>query len=93
MLDGDHNYYTLRNELRLIAERPPEGRIPLLVFHDVCWPLARRDQYAAPDRIPAEHRHPYGEDIKLVPGNPGDRGAGASIRVGRAPRRAGRETA
>jgi hypothetical protein len=45
--------------------------MPLLVFHDVCWPLARRDQYAAPDRIPAEHRHPYGEDIKLVPGNSG----------------------
>jgi hypothetical protein len=71
VLDGDHNYYTLSNELRLIAERAPEGRIPLLVFHDVCWPLARRDQYAAPDRIPPEHRHPYGEDIKLVPGNPG----------------------
>ena len=69
VLDGDHNYYTLINELRLIAERSEQ--VPLLVFHDVCWPLARRDQYAAPDRIPAEHRHPYGEDIKLVPGNPG----------------------
>jgi len=71
VLDGDHNYYTLSNELRLIAERAPEGRMPLLVFHDVCWPLARRDQYAAPERIPAEHRHPYGEDIKLGLGNPG----------------------
>jgi hypothetical protein len=71
VLDGDHNYYTLSNELRLIAERAPEGRMPLLVFHDVCWPLARRDQYAAPDRIPAEHRHAYGEDIKLIPGNRG----------------------
>jgi hypothetical protein len=71
VLDGDHNYYTLSNELRLIAERAPEGRIPLLIFHDVCWPLARRDQYAAPERIPQEHRHPYGEDIKLTPGNPG----------------------
>jgi hypothetical protein len=70
VLDGDHNYYTLSNELQLIAERS-EGRMPLLVFHDVCWPLARRDQYAAPERIPPEHRHPYGEDIKLVPGNPG----------------------
>ena len=69
VLDGDHNYYTLMGELRLIAER--SDRMPLLVFHDVCWPLARRDQYAAPDRIPPEHRHPYGEDIKLVPGNPG----------------------
>ena len=69
VLDGDHNYYTLSGELRLIAER--SERMPLLVFHDVCWPLARRDQYAAPDRIPPEHRHPYGEDIKLVPGNSG----------------------
>ena len=69
VLDGDHNYYTLINELRLIAERAEQ--FPLLVFHDVLWPLARRDQYAAPDRIPAEHRHPYGEDIKVVPGNPG----------------------
>ena len=69
VLDGDHNYYTLSGELRLIAERSEQ--MPLIVFHDVCWPLARRDQYAAPDRIPPEHRHPYGEDIKLVPGNPG----------------------
>ncbi len=68
VLDGDHNYYTLINELRLIAKRAEQ--LPLLVFHDVCWPLARRDQYAAPERIPAEHRHPYGEDIKIVPGNP-----------------------
>jgi hypothetical protein len=71
VLDGDHNYYTLSNELRLIADRAPGGQLPILVFHDVCWPLARRDQYAAPERIPAEHRHPYGEDVKLVPGNPG----------------------
>jgi hypothetical protein len=71
VLDGDHNYYTLSNELRLIADHAPDGQLPILVFHDVCWPLARRDQYAAPDRIPAEHRHPYGEDVKLVPGNPG----------------------
>jgi Methyltransferase domain len=69
VLDGDHNYYTLSNELRLIADRAPGGHHPILVFHDVCWPLARRDQYAAPERIPPEHRHPHGEDVKLVPGN------------------------
>jgi hypothetical protein len=71
VLDGDHNYFTLSSELRLIADRAPDGQLPILVFHDVCWPLARRDQYAAPDRIPPEHRHPYGEDVKLIPGNPG----------------------
>ena len=71
VLDGDHNYYTLSGELRLIAERSAGETMPLLMFHDVCWPLARRDQYAAPDRIPADQRHPFGENIKLVPGNPG----------------------
>jgi hypothetical protein len=71
VLDGDHNYYTLSEELRLIANRAEDGRIPLLVVHDVCWPLARRDQYHDPKLIPEEHRHPYGEDIKIVPGDPG----------------------
>ena len=71
VLDGDHNYYTLSEELRLLAERAEDGRIPFLVFHDVGWPLARRDQYAAPERIPEKHRHEFGPDVKLVPGNPG----------------------
>jgi Methyltransferase domain len=71
MLDGDHNYYTLSGELRLIAERAPAGEMPLLIFHDVCWPLARRDQYFVPDRIPEEERHPMGEDVRVVPRNPG----------------------
>jgi hypothetical protein len=71
VLDGDHNYYTLSNELRLIGERAPEGRQPFLVFHDVCWPLARRDQYHAPEIIPEEHRQPYGADIKVEQGDEG----------------------
>jgi hypothetical protein len=71
VLDGDHNYWTLSEELRLIAERAPEGEMPFLVFHDLLWPLGRRDQYHAPELIPEEHRQPYGEDIKVVPGNPG----------------------
>jgi Methyltransferase domain len=71
VLDGDHNYYTLSGELRLISERAPEGRLPFLIFHDVCWPLARRDQYHAPELIPEEHRQPYGADIKVVRGDPG----------------------
>jgi len=71
VLDGDHNYYTLSGELRLISERAPEDRFPFLLFHDVCWPLSRRDQYAAPELIPDEHRQPYGEDIKVELGNEG----------------------
>lgn len=71
VLDGDHNYYTLTEELRLIAERAPNGDLPLLVFHDVGWPLARRDQYSAPERVPEGHRHPYAADVNLAPGEQG----------------------
>ncbi len=28
--------------------------MPLLLFHDVCWPHARRDDYFAPDALPAQ---------------------------------------
>ena len=33
--------------------------MPLLIFHDVCWPYGRRDLYYAPERIPEEFRQPY----------------------------------
>src|SRR6478735_6298400 len=71
VIDGDHNYFTLREELRIIGERAPGAEIPLLMFHDVCWPHARRDTYYAPERIPEEHRQPIGNNVGLAPGNPG----------------------
>jgi hypothetical protein len=71
IIDGDHNYYTLSEELRLIAERAAEGELPLLMFHDVSWPHARRDTYWAPDRIPEEHRQPLARDVRLAPDEPG----------------------
>ena len=71
ILDGDHNYFTLSNELRLIAERSAGGALPLLMFHDVLWPHARRDSYYAPDRIPEGERQPLAENTGLVPGNAG----------------------
>jgi len=60
VIDGDHNYYTVYHELKAAdAVSTRDGR-PLLVFlHDVSWPTARRDMYYAPDRIPAEYRHPH----------------------------------
>ncbi len=56
LLDGDHNWYTVMGELREIDRLNPEW--PLLLMHDVGWPYGRRDMYYAPERIPAEHRHP-----------------------------------
>lgn len=71
ILDGDHNYYTLSAELAKIAERSGEGPLPLLMFHDVCWPHDRRDTYYAPERVPESERQPLGSDCTIEPGNPG----------------------
>lgn len=71
VLDGDHNHHTLSGELRLIGERRPGARLPLLFLHDTGWPLARRDSYHDPELIPAEHRQPLARDALLVPGEPG----------------------
>ena len=73
VIDGDHNYFTLTEELRLIAEKAGSERIPLLFFHDVCWPHARRDTYYALERIPEDGRPPVGvgEKVGLAPGNAG----------------------
>ena len=71
IIDGDHNYYTLSEELRLIAEKAPGADLPLLMFHDVGWPHARRDTYCAPERIPEEHRQPLARDVALAPWEPG----------------------
>jgi cephalosporin hydroxylase len=61
LIDGDHNWYTVYNELRLLADgaRRHGTHLPVLVLHDVLWPYGRRDLYYAPERIPIEFRHPY----------------------------------
>ena len=71
IIDGDHNYFTLSEELRLIAERTPDAQMPLLMLHDIGWPLARRDGYYAPERIPSEHRQPLAHNTYLTPDEPG----------------------
>src|SRR3954471_18977858 len=47
ILDGDHNYYTVAGELERIAAAAGAGALPLIIFHDVGWPHARRDSYTA----------------------------------------------
>jgi hypothetical protein len=71
IIDGDHNYYTVTEELRLIGERAPEPRLPLLIFHDVCWPHGRRDDYFDVDLIPESARHPVVDGSGgIYPGDP-----------------------
>jgi len=68
LVDGDHNYYTVLSELRLIREAAAKG-FPLVVLHDVGWPCARRDLYYAPERIPPAFRQPHSFSLGLRPGS------------------------
>ena len=71
VIDGDHNYYTLSGELKMIASKAGEDPLPLLIFHDVGWPHERRDTYYEPDRVPEDQRQPLAHNCTLEPGNPG----------------------
>jgi hypothetical protein len=80
IIDGDHNYYTVSEELRIIAERAGGADLPLLIFHDVAWPHGRRDDYYDPKLVPEEARHPIHEGAGLFPGEPGIRPGGLPYR-------------
>jgi Methyltransferase domain len=72
IIDGDHNYYTVSHELAAIGARAEGAELPLLLFHDVCWPHGRRDDYFDPEQIPESDRHPIaGGRGGLYPGEPG----------------------
>lgn len=87
VIDGDHNYFTVSEELRLIAERAAGAVLPLLMFHDLCWPHGRRDDYFDPEAIPDEFRQPLADgEGGLFPGDPGLRPGGLPY-----PRSAARE--
>ena len=61
LVDGDHNWYTVYNELRLLREvaRANDAPLPLLILHDVGWPYGRRDLYYDPTNIPDEFRREW----------------------------------
>lgn len=61
LIDGDHNWYTVYNELRTILDSArAAGRkaLPVMLFHDVLWPYGRRDLYYCLQDVPAEFRQP-----------------------------------
>lgn len=55
LIDGDHNYYTVYNELKEIHSRGLLKQGGTIFLHDVQWPYARRDMYYDPTNIPKEH--------------------------------------
>jgi Methyltransferase domain len=80
VIDGDHNYYTVSEELRLIEKRAAGDALPLLLFHDVSWPHGRRDDYHSAELIPEDQRHPIAEGGGLFPGVTGVRPGGLPYR-------------
>lgn len=62
LIDGDHNWYTVFHELRLLEETAARtGRFPVIFLHDTGWPYGRRDLYYAPARIPDAYRKAYAQ--------------------------------
>lgn len=72
VIDGDHNWFTVYNELSLIAkswtEREQSG---VILLHDVSWPCARRDSYYDPTSIPKEALQPFTYQHGVTPGHDG----------------------
>ncbi|MDQ4132200.1 MAG: class I SAM-dependent methyltransferase [Actinomycetota bacterium] len=58
-LDGDHNYWTVLEELRTIARRRGGLGGAVVFLHDVGWPCARRDLYYSPESLPQDGVHPH----------------------------------
>ena len=54
VIDGDHNYATVRGEVDWILANAPDA---VIVFHDLMWPCGRRDFYYQPTRLSEGDRH------------------------------------
>ena len=69
LVDGDHNWFTVYHELKLLAAAADAAGepLPLLFVHDVCWPYGRRDSYWNPAAVPGEFRHEHARQ-GIVPG-------------------------
>ena len=67
LIDGDHNWYTVYNELKIIEKKFDNDNFPTILIHDVDWPYARRDLYYNPDTIPKKYLHPYAK-MGIYPG-------------------------
>ena len=63
VLDGDHNYATVRDELAWVMSNAPDA---VIVLHDVLWPCSRRDLYYDPSSVPAERKHAASVDGPTV---------------------------
>lgn len=68
LIDGDHNWYTVYHELKLVElMAQQQARFPLILLHDTQWPYGRRDMYYFPESIPAGFVQPYA-NLGMAPG-------------------------
>ena len=67
LIDGDHNWYTVYNEIGTIHTRELLRKGGTAFFHDVGWPYGRRDMYFRPEVLPPEHVLPS-EKKGVIPG-------------------------
>ena len=68
LIDGDHNWYTVYNELKIIEKKFNQDNFPLIFLHDTSWPYGRRDLYYNPELIPTEFKHDY-KMLGMIPNN------------------------
>ena len=70
LIDGDHNWYTVFNELKLIEKYAVDAKrpFPVVMLHDIAWPYGRRDLYYNPENIPDKFRKPYRQK-GILPGS------------------------
>lgn len=59
VIDGDHNYATVRAELEALLGRAGAAAGPLVLVHDVLWPCGRRDLYYDPAALPQGSVHAH----------------------------------
>jgi hypothetical protein len=66
IIDGDHNYYTVQQEIRLIFQHVEKR--PVLLLHDTGWPCGRRDFYYSTESIPVKACHSFSSNSGPWPG-------------------------
>jgi hypothetical protein len=67
LIDGDHNWCTVYEELELLYGLATKAAPPIILLHDVAWPYARRDMYYNADAIHPTQRHPHAH-VGMLPG-------------------------
>ncbi|HZE67168.1 MAG TPA: class I SAM-dependent methyltransferase [Sporichthyaceae bacterium] len=63
VIDGDHNYAVVAAETQWLLRHAPDA---VVVYHDLLWPCARRDEYYQPSVLAPEDRHPDSADGPTV---------------------------